>query len=171
YITSLPGASSVPLALTLSGLPTDHFLFAGFLPPKQQARQKALQAYASLPYTLVFLEAPHRLVSSLGDMATVLGNRSAAVARELTKRHEDVRRETLEALQEQYQTTPPKGEIVIVVAPASSQATVLEGAELDAALIALLKDHSVKEASAQLASETGLPRKTLYARALELKDQ
>lgn len=168
YVTSLPGASSVVTALTLSGLPAEPFFFAGFLPSKKQAREKAAAELASLPATLVLLEAPHRLADSLASLASVLGDRPAAIARELTKRHEEVKRGNLAELADYYANHGnPKGEIVLVIAPAETTPATAE--DLDSLLKTALLGQSVKEASADIAEATGLPRKEVYRRALELK--
>lgn len=169
YVTSIPGASSVILALTLAGLPTDHFLFCGFLPPKVQAREKALQSLRPLPYTLVFLEAPHRLSDTLEALHASLGERDAALLRELTKRYETAHRAPLSELSAHYrQEGAPKGEIVLVVAPPTENRQP-DVADIDALLAQALETESVREASSRIAQELKLPRKTVYARALALK--
>jgi len=129
-VTTLPGASSVMAALTLGGLPTDRFLFAGFLAPKQAARRTALADLRDLGATLVFLESARRLAATLADMEAVLGERQVAVAREITKKFEEVRRGTCAELAEHYaQAGPPKGEVVIVVGPPQAQAAFLKRAQ------------------------------------------
>jgi 16S rRNA (cytidine1402-2'-O)-methyltransferase len=174
-VSGIPGANAAVLALALSGLPPHPFLFGGFLPPRQAARQAALAKLraaeaAGLTATLIFYEAPHRLAACLADCAHVLGNRPAAVARELTKKFEEIRRGSLEALAAQYQPKPPRGEITLVIAPAPE--VVLSGDEfeaaLDAALLARLATLSVKDAAAAVSAEQGIPRKLVYARALAL---
>lgn len=168
YVTSLPGASSVVTALTLSSLPAEPFFFAGFLPSKKQAREKAVAELATLPATLVLLEAPHRLADSLASLASVLGDREAAIARELTKRHEEIKRGKLAELAGYYAGHGnPKGEIVLVIAPAETTPATAE--DVDSLLKTALLGQSVKEASADIAEATGLPRKEVYRRALELK--
>lgn len=170
YVTSLPGASSVTLALTLSGLPTDRFLFAGFLPSKAQARKQAIAELAAIPATLVLLEAPHRLPESLAALAGAIGAREAAVARELTKRHEEIRKGTLAELAEHYAAQgAPKGEIVLVIAPPAKDAMAITEADLDAHIQSALANESVKALSMRLAAQFNLPRKHIYDRALELK--
>lgn len=172
YVTSLPGASSVTLALTLSGLPTDRFLFAGFLPAKAHARQQVIRELADFPATLVLLEAPHRLPESLAALATGLGARKAAVTRELTKRHEEIRKASLPELAAHYAAEgAPKGEIVLVIAPPEKQDTALSAEDIDARLVEGLEQESVKALSTRLAAELGLPRKQLYDRAVELKNR
>jgi 16S rRNA (cytidine1402-2'-O)-methyltransferase len=168
-VTALPGASAVLAALVSSGLPTDAFLFAGFLPPKEVGRRKRLGELASVPATLVFFESPQRLAASLADMAAMLGGgRDAAVARELTKAFETVRRGTLTILADTFANEgPPKGEIVVVVgAPLPKEASA---EDTDALLTSLLTEKSVGEAAAEAAAATGLSRRILYQRALDLK--
>lgn len=167
YITTLPGASSVPAALTLSGLPTHRFLFEGFLPPRSQARITALTSLKPVPATLVFFEAARRLPESLADMLTVFGNREVAVVREITKLYEEARRGTLETLIRYYEDNgAPKGEVVLVVAPPEEEVT--DSNTLDIALENALHTMSVKDAAHYVAAQTGLPKKQVYARALEL---
>ena len=164
----MPGPSAPIAALVLSGLPTDRFLFAGFLPPKTAARCETLKEFASLRASLIFFESPQRLAASLADMASVLGDRPAAVARELTKLYEEVRRGTLPALAAHYEEHgPPKGEIVVVVGPPLVRAAPSE-ADLDALLRAALKRDSLRDAVAAVAEATGEKRRTVYARALAL---
>ena len=168
-VTTCPGPSAVIAALSLAGLPTDRFLMVGFLPPRAAARRTALQALKSIEATLIVLEAPHRLAESLVDMAAVLGSRPAAVARELTKRFEEVRRAPLDALAEHYREAgAPKGEIVVVIGPPLEATPALDDDAIEERLRTLLASHRVGEAAALLAAETGLPRRTLYARALKL---
>jgi 16S rRNA (cytidine1402-2'-O)-methyltransferase len=168
-VTSAPGVSAVPLALALSGLPTDRFFFGGFLPPKTGERRRAIGEVATIPSTLVFFEAPHRLASSLADLAELLGGRPAAIARELTKLFEEVRRGPLAELARHYAGHPDvKGEIVIVIGPPADEAA-LSAAEVDAALRTAMAAASVKDAAAEVAARYGLRRRDIYARALELK--
>jgi 16S rRNA (cytidine1402-2'-O)-methyltransferase len=168
-VTGCPGPSALLAALGIAGLPTDRFLFAGFLPQRGAARRAALVELAGIRATLVFYEAPHRLAESLADMAQTLGPRQAAVARELTKRHEEVRRGSLAALAAHYaETGAPKGEIVVLIGPPDGAAGRPSEETLDRRLAALLETMSVREAAAQLAAETGEPRRVLYARALRL---
>src|SRR5437764_2591772 len=167
-VTAAPGPSAALTALILSGLPPEVFLFAGFLPPRSAARRRTLVQWTSLAATLVFFEGPSRLAAALADMAEILGPRDAAVARELTKRHEEVRRDRLSELAEHYQAAgPPRGEAGIVVGP--PQPAVPAEADIDARLTQLLDTHSLRDAVAQLAAETGLARRTLYDRALALQ--
>jgi len=168
-VTAAPGASAVPMALALSGLPTDRFFFAGFLPAKPTERRRAIGEAAAVPSTLVFFEAPHRLPESLADLAELLGDRPAAVARELTKLFEEVRRATLGALARHYAAHPEvKGEIVIVIGPPSAE-TERSADAVDEALRVAMAAASVKDAAAEVAARYGLKRRDVYARALELK--
>ena len=168
-ITALPGPSAVLSALLLSGLPCDRFLFGGFLPPKTAARKAALSELRAIKATLVFFESPRRLAASLTDMANILGNRQAAVARELTKRYEEVRRRDLTELAECYRAEgPPKGEVVVVVAPALTSGPEFSDAEVDAFLRQALTESGTRDAAARVATQTGLPRRMLYDRALAL---
>lgn len=168
-MTVVPGPSAPLAALALAGLPSDRFLFGGFLPNKPSARRETIAALASVPATLMFFESPHRLIEALADLAELLGPRPAAVARELTKRFEEVRRAPLDALAHHYaQTGPPKGEIVLVIAPPGPQAAPAE-ADIDAALREALRATGVREAAAEVAARFGRPRREVYARALALK--
>ncbi|MDP1837730.1 MAG: 16S rRNA (cytidine(1402)-2'-O)-methyltransferase [Reyranella sp.] len=168
-VTSAPGPSAVPMALALSGLPTDRFYFGGFLPAREGDRRRAIGAAAAMPATLVFFEAPHRLPESLVDLADLLGARPAAVARELTKLFEEVRRATLTELAAHYAAHPDvKGEIVIVIGPPGEDQAP-DAAVLDAALRTAMAGASVKDASSEVAARFGLKRRDVYARALELK--
>ena len=167
-VTTLPGPSSVMAALSLAGLPTDRFMFAGFLPAKTAGRKRALREIAQVPATLVLLESARRLVKSLADMALVLGPRQAAVARELTKKFEQVRRGPLDELAAHYQREgPPRGEITVVVAPPAAAVKADEG-EVDRLLAAALATSSTRDAAAQVAAATGHPRRQLYTRALQI---
>lgn len=170
-VTALPGASSVLIALSLSSLPTDRFFFEGFLPPKQVARQKRIAALAAIPATLVLFETGPRIADSLGDLAVGLGAREAAICRELTKLHEEVRRGPLHELAELYASgAEARGEFVIVIAPPVERE--VQAGELDELLRRALARMSTKEAVAEIALATGKPRREVYRRALELtKDE
>jgi 16S rRNA (cytidine1402-2'-O)-methyltransferase len=170
-VGAVPGANAALLALTLSGLPPHPYLFMGFLPPRGAARRAVMAGLraaerAGLRATLVFYEAPHRLAEALDDLAGVLGPRPAAVARELTKRFEEVVRGTLGELAARYAAAPPRGEITLVVGPAEAEAPA--EADLDALLRAALDGHSLKEAVAEVTAATGQPRRVVYARALAI---
>ena len=163
----IPGASSTLAALSVAGLPTDRFLFAGFPPPKSAARRSFLEGLRAVRATLVFFEGASRLGASLADMADVLGSRPAAVARELTKLHETVVRANLAALAADLSLAAPKGEVVIVVGPPIETAATPEDAQ--AALAEALARLSPADAAREVAAATGLPRRDLYRQALALK--
>lgn len=167
-VTAVPGASALLAGLAVAGLPTDRFLFAGFLPPRAAARRRALAELAAVPSTLVFYESPRRLAEALAAMAETLGaGRQASVSRELTKRFEETRRGRLGDLAAAYADSgPPKGEIVVVVGPPVAEAP--EEAAVDAALLAALGRASLKDAVAEVADALGLPRREVYGRALAL---
>lgn len=170
HVTSLPGPSAVLAALVVSGLPTDRFFFEGFLPPKSSARQERLSALAAIPGTLVFFESPRRVAAMLADAAAILGNRSAAVARELTKFYETVRRGTLNSLSDAYGSEDtPKGEIVVLIGPpVAAPVDADDDINLDRLLTRHLGTLSIKDAASVVAEETGLPRRRVYARAIAL---
>ena len=169
-VTALPGASALLTALQLSGLPSDRFLFLGFLPNKSAARRAAIEEVSGLGATLVCYESAQRLAAMLADLAETLGPRPAAVARELTKLYEEVRRGSLPELAAHYaEAGPPKGEVVVVIGPpAESEAETLDEAGLDAALKRALATSSLRDAVAEIARLSGQPRKAVYARALAL---
>jgi 16S rRNA (cytidine1402-2'-O)-methyltransferase len=168
-VTTLPGPSAPLAALVLSGLPSDRFLFAGFPPPKTAGRRRVFAELAAVPATLVFFESATRLAASLADMSATLGDRPAAVARELTKLYEEVRRGPLTELAAHYASAgAPRGEVVIVVAPAPREAPTQTDESLDAKLEAALAEMSLKDASAAVAAVTGISRREVYARALAL---
>ncbi len=174
-VSAVPGPSAALMALTISGLPPSPFLFLGFPPPRGAARRAAFARLAGLERaglraTLVWHEAPHRLAATLADLVAVFGPREAAVARELTKRFEEVRRGTLPDLAARSRAEPARGEITLVVGPAAGEAAPLPAGELGQRLEALLAGGmSLKEAVATVAAETGAPRREVYARALALK--
>lgn len=167
-VTTVPGPCAAIAALTLSGLPTDRFLFMGFLPAKAKARGDALGEVASVRATLVFYESGPRLGATLAAMAAALGERDAAVAREISKTYEEVRTGTLCELADAYADVEPKGEIVIVVGP-PGDAPPASAEDADALLREALTRLPVTKAAGEVAKATGLDRRTLYARALELK--
>lgn len=167
-VQALPGASAVLAALCVSGLPSDRFFFGGFLPAKSAARRAALRELTDLRATLIFFESTRRLAGALADLSQVLGNRPAAVARELTKLHEEVRRDDLAGLAAHYQEAgAPKGEAVVVVGPSVSQPEI-GPEELDRRLRAALRKSTLRDAAAGVAAACGLPKRLVYARALEL---
>jgi 16S rRNA (cytidine1402-2'-O)-methyltransferase len=168
-VTAAPGASAVLMALTLAGLPTDRFFFEGFLPAKEGQRRTRIAEIARMPATLILFETGPRLAAALADLAHGLGLREAAICRELTKLHEEVRRGDLAALARDYAKEPePRGEIVIVIAPPDPHADAVDAAGLDALLRDALARVSVKEAVAEVAAVTGEPRRAVYQRALML---
>ena len=168
-VTSLPGPSAPVVALTLSGLPSDRFLFAGFLPGKDKARGEMLAELANVRATLVFFEAAPRLTKSLEAIGEVLPGREVAVARELTKLYEECRTGTAAELAAHSSAKPPRGEIVLLVGPPAETET--SEADADALLRAALATEKPSQAAAQVARATGLDRKALYARALELRSE
>ena len=170
-VTSLPGPSAAVVALTLAGLPTDRFLFAGFLPNKAAARAATLAELARVPATLVFYESGPRLVAALGAVAEALPGREVAVARELTKLHEECRTWSAAELAAHYIAHPPKGEIVLLIGPPSAEPVTLSDADADDLLAEALVHEKPSQAASRLAREHGLDRKALYARALELRQK
>ncbi|HLX98146.1 MAG TPA: 16S rRNA (cytidine(1402)-2'-O)-methyltransferase [Roseiarcus sp.] len=167
-VTAAPGPSAALAALCVAGLPTDRFTFEGFLPARRSARRERINALAAVPGTLVFYEAPGRVAETLADLALELGPRAAAVARELTKLHEEVRRGALDELAAEYSAgETPRGEIVIVVGPGEARPVVSEAA-LDREIAGELTSLSVRDAAAAVAARHGLPRRHIYARALKL---
>ena len=166
-VRAAPGASALLAALCVAGLPTDRFLFAGFLPPKAAGRAQALRELAAVPGTLVLYEAPHRLAATLAAAAEILGPREAAVCRELTKRFEEVRRGPLPELARHYAEAPARGEIVLLVG--HGEAPAVDAAASRAALAEAMREHSLKSAVLLVSQETGQPRKLVYDLALALK--
>ena len=167
-VVTIPGPCAAIAALTLAGLPTDRFLYLGFLPPKAAARANAIREVASVRATLVLYESGPRLAATLATLAEELGERKAAVTREITKRFEEAVTGTLGTLAARYADAPPKGEIVIVVAPPGEpEAASMEDA--DAALAEALTRLSTGQAASEVAKKLGVDRKALYARALEMK--
>lgn len=167
HVTAIPGASSLTMALCLSGLPTDRFFFAGFLPAKKEACKKMLKLLSAIPATLVVFESAKRLASTLALLKQELGDRQAAVARELTKMYEETRRGPLSELEDYYMRREPKGEVVMVIAPPPENQAMEEN-EIQNGLAQLLVSNSVKEAASIIAEMTGRPRKEMYALALKL---
>lgn len=168
-VTALPGPSALLAALTVAGLPTDQFFFAGFLPPKQAARRARTSELARIQATLVLYETGPRLAAALADLAAELGQREAAICRELTKLHEDIQRGDLAMLAERYAAAEPRGEIAIVIAPPLEERPSAEDA--DRLLREALARASLKDAVAEVSAATGLPRRDVYQRALALARQ
>jgi 16S rRNA (cytidine1402-2'-O)-methyltransferase len=171
-VTAIPGPNAAVTALILSGLPPLPFLFLGFPPPKQAARRAAFSGLraaerAGLSSTLIWYEAPHRLLETLVDLRGVFGDRSAAVARELTKRFETVERGKVSVLTELFSRQPARGEITILVGPPETE----DPEDLDGRLRTALATQTVKDAAALVSTATGLPRKLVYARALQIYDE
>ena len=169
-VHTLPGPCAAIAALTLAALPTDRFLFAGFLPPKAKARANAIAEISGLRASLVFYESGPRLGESLAALAAGLGARDAAVVREISKLHEETATGTLAELAARYADQPPRGEIVIVVGPPGDAAEA-SGEALDAALRDALATLSPSRAAAEVAALLGVPKKRAYARALQLADE
>ena len=168
-VVSVPGASAVLAALVVAGLPTDRFFFEGFLPPRSAARRQRIAELSTIPGTLVFFESPRRVAEVLVDLHAVLGARDAAIARELTKHYETVRRGTLAELAEALSgEDPPRGEIVLLVGPPKEGVAGITAEDLDGKLRKALETLSVKDATAVVAAETGQPRRQVYARAVEI---
>ncbi|WP_298305363.1 16S rRNA (cytidine(1402)-2'-O)-methyltransferase [uncultured Erythrobacter sp.] len=167
-VTTIPGACAAIAGLTLSGLPNDRFLFAGFLPVKEKARASVLEEFGSVEATLIFYETGPRLLRSLAAIADLWPGREVSVARELTKLHEECRTDAASELIEHYTAHPPKGEIVLMIGPLTH---IDKAVDPDALLKEALADMSVSKAAGKIAKATGLDRQTLYARAVELKGQ
>ena len=167
-VVTIPGPCAAVAALTLAGLPTDRFLFVGFLPPKEKAKAEAIAEVASVRATIVLYEAGPRLAATLTALAGGLGDREAAVTREISKRFEEAVTGSLSQLAARYADAPPKGEIVIVVAPPGEPAAASEE-DADTALAEALTRLPASKAAGEVARRLGLDRKALYARALEMK--
>jgi len=166
-VTAVPGPSAVMAALSSAGLPTDRFLFEGFLPAKSAARRNRIAELAAVPASLVLFEAGPRLGDTLADLAAVLDSREAAVCRELTKLHEEIRRGDLASLAAHYQgDAEVRGEMVIVVAP--PRAAAADAGETETLLRQALQAHSLKDAVAAVAQATGRPRREVYRQALAM---
>jgi 16S rRNA (cytidine1402-2'-O)-methyltransferase len=165
-VTTIPGPCAAVAALTLAGLPTDRFLFLGFLPPKEGARATAIAEVAGVRATLILYESGPRLAATLATLARELGGREAAVAREISKTFEECVTGTLNELAARYADAPPKGEIVVIVAPPGESEAVVD---VDAALAEALARLSPSQAANEVAHATGLNKRDLYARALAMK--
>lgn len=170
YVSTAPGPSAAIAALSISGLPTDKFLFAGFLPAKEKARAAAINGYRNIDATLIFYESGPRLGSALAALALVLGGRGAVVARELTKKFEEVVTGTLPDLAARYANETPKGEIVVIISPPEAAGTAEEG-DADAALAEALTRLPAAKAAAEIAHRFALDRKQVYARANAMKSK
>lgn len=168
-VVAVPGPSAVIAALSIAGLPTDRFLFAGFLPAKAKARADTIAELAAVPATLAFYESGPRLAATLAALHEGLGDRPAAVGRELTKRFEEMVTGPLSELAARWTDAPPKGEIVVLVGP-PLPARAASKDDIDSALAQALKTMRVKDAASTVASRLGLARSDVYARALQLKD-
>lgn len=170
-VVAVPGASAILAALAIAGLPTDRFMFVGFLVNKSHGRRAQLTEIAGIKATLVIYESPRRIAALLADAAEILPGRQAVVCRELTKKFEETVRGTLEELAAHYaEAETPKGEIVLAIAAPSADDLKWTDEHLDAELIAALQTQSVKDAASHVAGLSGTPRKVLYSRAMELKN-
>lgn len=168
-VVPIPGPSALLAALTASGLPSDAFLFAGFLPSKAGQRRTRLEGLRAVPTTLVFYESPRRLADTLGAMAEVLGERDAAVGRELTKTFEEMRRASLQELARAYaEEDTPRGEIVICIGPPAASAQP-DAQDIDALLVSLSSELGASRAAGEAAKMTGARKADLYRRLMELK--
>lgn len=171
-VTGVPGASATLTALALSGLPTDCFTFIGFLPQKSKARIEMLLSFKKLPSTLIAFESPHRIIDALADVATALGDRPLAVARELTKIHEEVLRGTaLEVAAVLATRGSVKGEIVLVIGPAQGEIEVIAEEDIESAIAAALQDYAASKAATIVAKNLGLKKEDIYGRILKLKGE
>ena len=170
-VVALPGPSSVLTALSVAALPTDRFFFEGFLPARENARQARLKELAGIDATLVMFESGSRVQDTLRDLAAIMGERDAAICREMTKMHEEVHRATLAELARSATTLETRGEFVLVVGPPSAAARTMTGDALDDFLRTRLASDSVKDAVAHAVAMSGRPRREIYARALELAKQ
>ncbi len=169
-VTPIPGASALLSAISIAGLPAEQFYYAGFLPSKTTARSNALATLATIPTTLVFYEAPHRLLESLAAIQTALGNREAAVARELTKLYEECVRGSLAEVITHFEKHAPRGECVILVHGAAPTAAMDDG-QIDDALREAMETMRLKEAVAHVSKTAGRAKSDVYARALLLKGE
>jgi 16S rRNA (cytidine1402-2'-O)-methyltransferase len=170
-VIALPGPSSVLAALAVAALPTDRFFFEGFLPSKETARRARLAELARIDATLVMFESGTRVQDTLRDLADIMGARDAAICRELTKLHEEVRRAPLSELADAADALETRGEFVLVIGPPPANAQIMTDRDLDELLRSALKRDSVKDAVAHAVEVSGRPRREIYARALELARQ
>jgi len=167
-VIAIPGASSVLTALSVAALPTDRFFFEGFLPSKQQARRTRLSELAKIDATLIMFESGNRIADTLGDLAGIMGERDAAICRELTKLHEEIKRAPVAELAKTADTLETRGEFVLIVGPPPADALTMAPQDLDDLLRSSLIRDSVKDAVAHAVELSGRPRREVYARALEL---
>ena len=171
-VSPIPGPSAPIAALIASGLPTDAFLYLGYLPRKKGERRRLLAEIANQPYTLIFLEAPHRLLAALEDSLEFLGNRSVAVARELTKIHEEIFRGNLSKALEHFTAKPPRGEFTLVIAGASRRTQQWDETGIDSAIQEYLAiNMKASQIAAMLSGESGWPRREIYERIARLKKE
>jgi len=169
-VQAVPGPSALLAALAVAALPTDRILFAGFLPTKTGARRDIIEEFKSVRTTLIFYESTQRLAASLADLSDILGERDAAVCRELTKLHEEARRGTLAELTAHYEKSgAPKGEVVIVVGPPTNNAPVIADVDIDTALTDALTNMSLRDAVDAVAGSLNIPRRTVYTRAIGMQ--
>jgi 16S rRNA (cytidine1402-2'-O)-methyltransferase len=167
-VVAIPGASATLTALAAGGLPTDAFFFAGFLPPREGARQSRIKELAGIPGTLVVFEAPTRVGETLADLSAILGDRPAAVARELTKLHEEIRRGSLSELAAGYAAVDTRGELVIIVGP--PQLTAASDDEIAGHLRAALATMSLRDAARAVSDALSVPKARVYDIGLAMKD-
>ncbi len=169
-VSPIPGPSAPVAALVASGLPTDSFLYLGYLPRKASERRRLLSEVSSLPYTLIFLEAPHRLLSALEDLRQIFGDRPIAVARELTKLHEEIFRGTVSAAQEHFTVQEPRGEFTLVIAGSSSQEAEWTEEQVNRILEARLEQgEAPSQIASQVAEESGWKKREVYRRVMEIQ--
>ncbi len=164
-VTPIPGPTSVIAALTVSGLPSDRFVFAGFLPSRASARRAALAELAEIDMTVILFESAQRLAATLADLAAAFGDRPAAITRELTKRHEEVRRGRLPELAADAAAAPPRGEIVLVIGPPPRKPDMIDWEDVETRLTEALQGMTARDAARHVANVTGAPRRLVYARA------
>ncbi|MDE2385390.1 MAG: 16S rRNA (cytidine(1402)-2'-O)-methyltransferase [Alphaproteobacteria bacterium] len=170
-LTALPGASATLTALALSGLPTDRFCFLGFLPQKEKARHDLLMQFKAVPATLIAFESPHRIVDALADVGMALGDRRVAVARELTKLHEEILRGSAEEVRHILAGRESvKGEICLVIAPPDEGQEQASAEDVEAAITTALQEHPASKAASLVSKAFGLPKEEIYARILRRKD-
>ena len=167
-VIALPGPSSVLAALAVAALPTDRFFFEGFLPPKETARRARLTELSRIDATLVMFESGSRVQDTLADLAAIMGERDAAICREMTKLHEEIRRAPLSELARAADTLETRGEFVLVIGPPAARRAIMAEDELDESVARALARDSVKDAVAHAVELSGRPRREIYARALEM---